>query len=46
MISRLKGTLLANHLDSIEIETSGGVVYEVEVPLTVLDRLPQPGSAV
>ena len=45
MISRLRGTLLSRDADRIEIETQGGVVYEVEVPLTVLQRLPGPGAA-
>lgn len=45
MISRLNGTLLSRDTDRVEVETSGGVVYEVEVPLTVLQRLPSPGSA-
>lgn len=30
----------------MEVETPGGVVYEVEVPLTVAERLPQVGQAV
>ena len=30
----------------VEIETAGGVVYEVEVPLTVLQRLPPPAVPV
>lgn len=46
MISRLKGVLLTRDAESVEVETSGGVVYEVEVPLTALERLPDPGSAV
>jgi len=46
VISRLRGTLLTRDMDRIEVETGGGVVYEVEVPLTVLQRLPQPGSAI
>lgn len=46
MISRLKGVLVTREPDAVEVETSGGVVYEVEVPLTVLERLPSPGSAV
>jgi len=29
----------------VEVETSGGVVYEVEVPLTVAERLPPEGQA-
>jgi len=46
LISRLHGTVLSRDVDRVEIETSGGVVYEVEVPLTVLQRLPSPGGAV
>ena len=30
----------------MEVETAGGVVYEVEVPLTVYERLPAEGEAV
>lgn len=46
MISRLKGILLTREADRLEVETSGGVVYEVEIPLTVLDRLPREGQPV
>ena len=46
MISRLKGILLTRDAESVEVETPGGVVYEVEVPLTALERLPEPGSTV
>lgn len=46
MISRLQGTLLARQGERVEIETKGGVVYEVEAPLTVLERLPTPGGAI
>ena len=46
MISRVHGTVLSRDTDRVEVETSGGVVYEVEVPLTVLQRLPTPGSRV
>ena len=46
MISRLKGILLTRDPDGIEVETAGGVVYEVGVPLTVLQRLPGPGGGV
>lgn len=46
MISRIHGTVLTREAGRVEVETSGGVVYEVEVPLTVLQRLPSPGSAV
>lgn len=47
MISRLKGTLLTRDPDgTVEVETAGGVVYEVDVPLTVLQRMPPPGNGV
>lgn len=46
MISRLQGTVLSRETDRVEIETRGGVVYEVEVPLTVLERLPAPGGTI
>jgi Holliday junction DNA helicase RuvA len=38
--------LLANDFSTVEVETSGGVVYEVEVPLTVLEHLPPVGTQV
>ena len=44
MISRLRGVLLSREEDRIEVQTPGGVVYRVEVPLSVLQRLPDPGS--
>jgi len=44
MISRLKGRLVTRELDYIEIETPGGVVYEVQIPLSILERLPKPPS--
>ncbi len=46
MISRLRGTLLTRDLSSVEVDTPGGVVYEVEVPLTVQERLPPVGETV
>lgn len=46
MISRLQGTVLAREGQRVEIETRGGVVYEMEVPIPVLERLPAPGGAV
>jgi len=46
MISRLKGILVTRDPGAVEIETAGGVVYDVEVPLTVFQRLPARGSAV
>ena len=46
MISRLQGKLLSQDAACVEVETSGGVVYEVEVPITVLQGLPSPGGSV
>jgi len=46
MISRLKGVVLAREMERVEVETPGGVVYEVEIPLTLLDRLPREGQPV
>lgn len=52
MITRIRGTLLARDegvgaevpLGSIEVATASGLVYRVEVPRTVAERLPRPGS--
>ena len=46
MISRLKGSVAAREPGIVEVETPGGVVYEVEVPLKVEERLPAVGEAV
>ena len=46
MISRLRGTLVSKELDRVELETGGGVVYEVEIPLSIMERLPPEGSPV
>ena len=46
MISRVNGTLLTRATDRVEIETSGGVVYEIEIPLTVFQKLPELGSPI
>lgn len=42
MISRIRGTLVKRDLERVEVETPGGVVYEIEIPLTILERLPTP----
>ena len=42
MITRLKGTLVSRELDHVEVETAGGIVYEVQIPLSILERLPKP----
>jgi Holliday junction DNA helicase RuvA len=47
VISRVKGTLLSRDPDgTVEVETQGGVVYEIDVALTVLNRLPFPPAQV
>jgi len=46
VISRLRGKLLSRRELGIEVATEGGVVYEVEVPLTVASRLPMVGELV
>jgi Holliday junction DNA helicase RuvA len=46
LISRLRGTLLSRDLTTVEIETSGGVVYEVELPHPAAERLPAVGERV
>lgn len=46
MISRLKGLLLTREPGRVEVETRGGVVYEVQVPTTVSERLPRVGEEV
>ncbi|HET9947494.1 MAG TPA: Holliday junction branch migration protein RuvA [Longimicrobiales bacterium] len=46
MISRVQGLLLSREGNRVEVETSGGVVYEVLVPVTVLERLPDLGEMV
>lgn len=46
MISRIRGTLLKRDLDTAEVMTSGGVAYQLSVPLSVFERLPQEGSDV
>jgi holliday junction DNA helicase RuvA len=54
MISRIRGTLLPREAGmepdagggTVELATAGGVVYRVEVPRTVAERLPKPGSEV
>lgn len=46
MISRINGILLTRQTDRVEIETPGGVVYEMEIPLTVFHELPAVGSPI
>jgi Holliday junction DNA helicase RuvA len=42
VISRVKGTLISRELDHVEIETPGGVVYLIQIPLSILERIPKP----
>ena len=44
MISRIRGRLLSLDTDRAEMETAAGLVYEVHVPLSILRRLPAPGT--
>jgi holliday junction DNA helicase RuvA len=46
MIARVAGTLMARDLDRVEIMTSGGVGYELIIPLSVYETLPKIGEAV
>ena len=46
MIARLRGTLVAKGIDRIEIMSGGGVGYELLIPLSVLESLPQLGHEV
>ncbi len=46
MIARVSGRLTAKDADRVMIDTSGGVGYEVVVPLGVMERLPAVGAAV
>ncbi|HEX7118048.1 MAG TPA: Holliday junction branch migration protein RuvA [Longimicrobiales bacterium] len=46
MISRIQGILLHRSMDRVEVMTPGGVAYEMEVPLSVYERLPKEGAEV
>ncbi|MBI2402077.1 MAG: hypothetical protein HYV20_04960 [Gemmatimonadetes bacterium] len=46
MISAVRGTLISKTGDRVVLETTGGVSYELAVPLGVLERLPVEGRAV
>lgn len=46
MISRVHGTLLRRDLAGCEVMTAGGVAYEIEIPLTVFERLPKEGTEI
>jgi Holliday junction DNA helicase RuvA len=44
MIAQVTGKLLAKELDRVEILTSGGVAYELAIPLGVYESLPKAGE--
>jgi len=44
MISRIRGTLVRRDAGLVEVMTAGGVCYEIEVPLTIYERLPRAGA--
>lgn len=46
MIARIEGKLVAKELDSLEVMTSGGVAYELKIPLGVYETLPRVGEIV
>ena len=45
MIAQVTGTLVSKELDHVEIMTSGGVAYELAIPLGVYGTLPRTGDA-
>ncbi|MGK7311508.1 MAG: Holliday junction branch migration protein RuvA [Candidatus Longimicrobiales bacterium M2_2A_002] len=46
MISRIRGTLLTRDPERVEVMTEGGVGYELEIPLSVFEKLPRAGQPV
>jgi holliday junction DNA helicase RuvA len=44
VIAHIRGTLAAKELDRVEINTSGGVGYEIAIPLGVYETLPKVGE--
>ena len=46
MLTLLTGTLVVKDLDRVEVMTSGGVGYELAVPLGTYERLPRAGEKV
>ena len=44
MISQISGFLLSKDLDRVEIMTTGGVAYELTIPLGVYESLPRVGE--
>jgi holliday junction DNA helicase RuvA len=46
VIAAVAGSLAAKTADRVVVQTSGGIAYEVTVPLGVMERLPGIGAAV
>lgn len=46
MIASISGRLVSKGVDRVIVQTTGGVGYEVVVPLGVMERLPAAGEAV
>src|SRR5919107_3856073 len=46
MISQIAGTLVTKDLDRVEVMTTGGVGYEIVIPLGVYETLPKEGDRV
>jgi Holliday junction DNA helicase RuvA len=46
MIAHLDGRLIAKDIDRVEVMTSGGVGYELQIPLGVFETLPKQGENV
>ena len=46
MISQVSGKLISREIDRIEIMTSGGIAYEIQIPLSVYESLPPAGKDV
>jgi Holliday junction DNA helicase RuvA len=45
VISQLVGTLISKEIDRVEVMTSGGVAYELTIPLGVYEALPRKGES-
>lgn len=46
MISLLEGVLVTRDLDRVEVMTTGGIGYELQIPLSAFEKLPRAGERV
>jgi len=46
VIARVEGKLVAKDLDSLEVMTTGGIAYELTIPLSVYEATPRVGEDV